>query len=112
MMASASPFVKLPGLPARAATAGRRWRLARVGVAVLAVLAVAVALAGFHAQRNTERAPAPAAAVWAVAVVVIPVADIGLALASAGEVVLHLLYLGVMAGAALAYLAAARQAGG
>lgn len=53
-----------------------------------------------------------AAAVWAVAVVVIPVADIGLAVASAGEVVLHLPYLGVMAGAALAYLAAARQAGG
>lgn len=83
MMASASPFVKLPGLPARAATAGRRWRLARVGVAVLAVLAVAVALAGFHAQRNTERAPAPAAAVWAVAELEVDLANLRIAVARA-----------------------------
>jgi hypothetical protein len=53
-----------------------------------------------------------AAAVWGVGVVAIPLTDLALAVAKGGAVMLHLPYLLLMAGAALADLQAARQAGG
>lgn len=85
----------------------------RVGAGRLVWLAHGLALvAGVMLAGAVWGAHRAAAAVLAVAVVVIPVADIGLALAAGGAVGLHLPYLAVMAGTALAYLAAARQAGG
>lgn len=50
-----------------------------------------------------------AAAVWFLAVMMIPMTDLGVAVATGGAIALHLPFLVVMGGAAIAYLRVANQ---
>lgn len=52
-----------------------------------------------------------AAAVWFVAIAMIPITDLGVALATGGAIALHVPFLVVMGGAAIAYLRVANQPG-